>query len=709
MAHITIERTVESPGEMTPTSDHPSVFGGEPAPKLKGRHRILQGLQRISSSPALAKLGKYSSSSYRSGGGASMSCGSLSSATFPYRHASGGSYHSRSSGGASTAPTSVASTSGVDIQFPKSGPRIRIVGNQVGKSRTAPPVILPLPAELRFASMDAALASPAQVHQLLEDYFPNPIIQKKLYLKRENFDFWGEMPNELKLQILRYLSPKEMVRCSIVSKGWHKTCFDGQLWMNVDASGFYSDISSESLVKIMKAAGPFVKNLNLRGCIQMKERWEKESREITDVCRNIEKFSIEECGIDEISVHHFLLRNPHLRHISVPKVAKVNNTSMKYIGQVCLQLEELNVSWCKHVDTKGLIKVVRGCPNLKILRAGEIKGFNDAELLLELFNRNTLERLEIPRCSDFDDDALTLLIHGKDPQIDPITDCVVVPPRAFRHLNFSHCSQLRDGGVKTLAHNVPGLIGLELDNCYWLTDDALAEALGSFPLLTHLSLEEIPELTNMTLQNLARAPCAMHLQHLSISSCENLGDAGMLLVVRSCQGIKSLIMDNTRVSDLVLTGIAAQVRQRNHAAMEGNASGKPEIGLRVVVYDCQHVSWTGIREVLSRNAEFYRQPHDSAAPNYPKEIVQLKSFYGYQDTVDEHTKRVLRGDLARASMLERRWAEYMMAAEEAGAPGAGHRRRRRRAREAAAVHADEEEGGARAGRRRARSGGCVVM
>lgn len=88
-------------------------------------------------------------------------------------------------------------------------------------------------------------------------------------------------------------------------------------------------------------------------------------------------------------------------------------------------------------------------------------------------------------------------------------------------------------------------------------------------------------------------------------------------------------------------------------------------------------------------------------------------------TVDEHTKRVLRGDLASATRLDRKWADYMMATEEAGAAGAGARRRRRRAREAERLYnADEEDddsygiGGLSAlgvRRRRAQSGGCMVM
>ena len=102
--------------------------------------------------------------------------------------------------------------------------------------------------------------------------------------------------------------------------------------------------------------------------------------------------------------------------------------------------------------------------------------------------------------------------------------------------------------------------------------------------------------------------------------------------------------------------------------------------------------------------------------SYPSKIIQLKCFYTYQPTVEEHTKRVLRGDFTSARRLERKWADHMIFREEADATGAGNRRRRRRAREAQMMHADEEDGtntpGSGVGggrRRRARSGGCSVM
>jgi F-box/leucine-rich repeat protein 2/20 len=304
------------------------------------------------------------------------------------------------------------------------------------------------------------------------------------------------------------------------------------------------------------------------------------------------------------------------------------------------------------------------------------------------------------------------MLTGHEPEIDILTDLPIVPVRKFRHLDLSRCNRLTSVGVKTLAHLVPELEGLQLSSCTALTNSALSDLLSTTPRLTHLDLEELAELTNSLLsEHLSKAPCAGSLEHLSISYCENLGDTGMLPVIRTCTKLQSIVLDNTRISDLVLAEAASMIRSRSFRTTCARSS--PRTGLRVVVYDCQNVTWTGIREVLSRNSEVRKPSGGQSGPTYPTEIIDLKCFYGWQMTVDEHMKRVLRGDLPAAGRLERKWAEYMMANEEAGAGGAGLRRRRRRAREAQMLHADEEDGGAgMAGigrRRRARSNGCSIM
>ena len=696
MSQVIWDEMTESPGASLPASM--SAHGGplpyEQPHKVKGRKRLLQSLQRMSSSPSLVRLGRGSSSSYNGAGKGSMSCVSLASSNSRQGHSSGPSYSSvQSSAGFSTAPTSVVSTPGPESQSLDHNARVRYFDSKVLGHASPKPKNVPLPADMRPGNREGV----ANVAGVVEDYFSKPIARVKELRKRKNFNFWGEMPQEIAMHILQFLRPKEIVRCSAVSKAWHRMCFDGQLWMNLDTQEYYQDIPAKSLTNIMKTAGPFVRDLNLRGCVQMPEQWDLDANSLSEACTNLEYFSLEGCRIDRMSVHAFLIRNRRLVHINFCGMKGLTNTALRIIAQSCQQLEHLNVSWCHNVDTRGLLRVVQSCPKLKDLRAGEIRGFDDKTILLELFHRNTLERLVLSHCIDLYDECLQVLVNGTDPEFDPLTGHAIVPPRNFCHLDLSRCSQLTDKGVKALAHNVPSLCGLQLSHCEDLTDDAIMGIFESAPLLTHLDLEELDNLSNISLQALAKSPCADKLQHLNISFCESLGDSGMLHVVKSCPQLRTLYMDNTRVSDLVLIEVAAQALARDRSTPILPLL-PPTVGLHVVVYDCQNVTWTGLREILSRNTE----------PNR-REVVSLKCFYGYQDTVNEHLKRVLRGDQKSAARLEKKWAEYMIANEEAGAQGAGARRRRRRLREAAMVHADEEEGGPRGGRRRARSGGCVVM
>ncbi|KAL8726354.1 MAG: hypothetical protein Q9166_006761 [cf. Caloplaca sp. 2 TL-2023] len=626
---------------------HSSMSGGprgealrfEEPVKLKNRKRFLQTLQRISSSPSLARMGRVPSSNYRTGGKASMSCVSLASSSSAYGHTYAN--PSQSSVGFSTAPTSVVTTPGPDPQTFDIKSRVRIVGHNAPNQAVITPLTAPLPPEVRTGPKEVQSLKTPEVTAIHEDYFSSPVLELVPKRKPRSIDFWGEMPDEIKVHIFRFLKPWEIVRCSAVSKSWHKMCFDGQLWTNIDTHEYYRDIPSASLVRIMTAAGPFVRDLNLRGCAQLWEKWTTHGQAISDAY------------------------------------------------------------------TKGLHSIVQSCSKLKELKASETRGWTKKEFLVALFERNTLERLVIAH-SDIDDESFQLLFQGSEPEIDPLTDTAIVPPRRFRHLNFSRCNQLTDKGIKCLSHNVPQLAGLQVSHIINLTDDAFEHLFEETPLLTHLDMEEIDDVTNSTLQTLAQSPCASILQHLNISYCENLGDTGMLPIIKSCENLRSVDMDNTRVSDLVLTEAAIQIRERDHQQIlpfagpldtNGNIPCIPtKVALHLTVYDCQNVTWTGIREIMSRNTE----PNRSL-------IISLKCFYGYQDTVNEHMKRVRSGRLESAQRLERKWAEYMIATEEAGVGGAGARRRRRRAREAAMVHADEEEGGPRGGRRRARSGGCVMM
>jgi F-box/leucine-rich repeat protein 2/20 len=689
-----------------------------PTPRLRGRARIMQGLQRISSTPTLMQLAKRANGnpySVRS----SLSCVSLTSPSSPRNYDN--SYSSQSSGGGySTAPTSASSSPGVDTPF-FDGTYNRMASRKVEYAQPLTPGFSSPTSPLPFAASKGLSPFPehSAIPELVEDYFSLPISDVEPVC-REKLDFWGEMPYEIKLTIFAHLEPKQLVRASGVSKEFYKMCFDGQLWTSFDASPFYQEIPAESLAKIIVAAGPFIKDLNLRGCVQVEHY--KRAEVVVKACKNLINATLEGCkNFQRSSLHSLLKTNERLANLNLTGLTSVTNGTCKIIGQSCPSLEALNVSWCTSMDARGIKTVILGCPMLKDLRAREVTGFQNLEVAQAIFETNRLEKLILNGCCEITDEALKTMITGRDPEIDILTDLPLVPPRKLRHLDLSHCTQLSSVGLQILNSMVPSLEGLQLSGCTALTDTALIGLLATTPQLTHLDIEDLGELTNNILsEHLAKSPCASTLEYLTISNCENLGDSGMLPVIRACTSLKCIDVDNTRISDLVLAEAAAMVRSRS--SRTSCPHSRPRIGLRMMVFDCQNVTWTGIREVLSRNAEV-RKPSNSAfsilnptihmEATYPTEIISLKCFYGWHGTVQEHTRRVLRGDLPAAGRLERKWAEYMMANEEAGAGGAGIRRRRRRAREAQMMHADEEVGLEGAGgvgrRRRARSNGCAVM
>ncbi|KAK4222117.1 hypothetical protein QBC38DRAFT_100917 [Podospora fimiseda] len=655
-------------------------YGTDIPQKRKGRQRLLRGLQRISSSPSLTRLGRSRSSSSPYSSSGAFSCASLATSSPPFANASSGSsYFTHTPAGEfSTAPTSVATT--------------------------------PCPESPGDDDIEALLGARKVDH--LVPLVTTVSLPAEIKAKSKAFNLWTNMPFELKMTVLSFLSPKELARASRVSKQFHELCFDGQLWTCFDASDFYHKIPAQSLAKILEMAGPFVRDLNLRGCVQVAQY--KQAESIVKACHNLVNTTLEGCRDFERNILHSLLKsNKQLASLNITGLEAVNNATCKIISRECPQLELLNVSGCGGMDARGVKFVVEGCKKLKDLRVGGITGFDNHDVAKVIFNTNDLQRLVLAGCTDMTDDAFRLMIQGPNPEFDLVTGRPLMAPRKLRHLDITRCSRLSNFGVKSLGYMVPELEALYLNGLTHVTDEALEPILASTPLLMHLEVEDLAQLTNSLFStHLAKAPCASRLEHLSISSCENVGDIGMCLVIRNCTSLKSIFMDNTRISDLTLAEAAAMVRQRSISRSSGSLM--PMVTLNMVIYDTANVTWLGIREVLSRNAELVKpNPHgksvEDGIPSLPAEIIRMKCCHTWQMTVDEHTKRVLRGDIGSACRFERLWADYMQASEEAVGDGAGLRRRRRRAREAQQILADEDPNAAPTGRRRAVTTACLVM
>jgi F-box/leucine-rich repeat protein 2/20 len=541
---------------------------------------------------------------------------------------------------------------------------------------------------------------------------------------RKRLTSWFDMPPEVKIKIISYLDSRDIILSSRVSRSWHQMCYDGQLWSTLDTAEFYHGIPAEAVTMIITKAGPFMRGLNLCG-VKMRDSWN--IRGLPEACGNLQNLSLRGCKVDETAIHSFLSAKNRLVHIDLSGLAAATNHAMQIIAADCHELQHLDISRCNNIDTCGLRKVIEACPDLRDVRADKVRGWGNIEFMQQLFLRNSLERLVLKNCDSVTDESLAVLIEGEVSEMKSSSGGPTVPPRKLKHLDLTRCRAISDRGVRALVNNIPGVECLRLSYCHGIFEETLNQLLLTTPMLADLDLEKLDALTDGVLHTLASSPCARHLRHLSVADCEEVGDIGMVSLLRACSSLRSLAMDKTRISDLALVAAVDMVRQRTLRTVRTDRIPlQPTIGLSLRFYDCSNVTWTGIREVLSHNAETIavtnhpqlpqpekhsegssrsataisplsttsnaslhfshfagRHTRNTHRHSWPAQIIAVSmGFDTCQQAVNEHTKRVLGLDLPAAQRLKRRWTEFLMAQDELDAGGGRGRLKRRRVRKA---------------------------
>lgn len=425
--------------------------------------------------------------------------------------------------------------------------------------------------------------------------------------------------------------------------------------------------------------------------------WRIES--VANACRNLLAANLEGCKFQRKHIQFVILRNPSLVYLNLSGLREVTNSVLRMVSH-SPALKILNVSHCTNSDSTGLRRVVERCPELKVLHAMELD-MADEGFFTAVHRANMLEELYLGHCTGVTDEHIRLLTEGNDFEIDPFTNRSTAPPRALKELDFTKCQNLTDDALRFLAGTTPRLTSLNLSNVIQITDAGLTALLPNLPKLKNLDLEECIGITNITLRNIAHGPAAKRLEFLGISNCENVDDTGIIEVLRQCSSIRNFEMDNTKVTDLALVEAAHFVKKRAEATAPLPKLSPEElikrISLRIVIFDCAGVTWAGVREIMEKNME---------ADPMKQSLIQMKCFFEYQETMDQHTKAVVSGDMNRARFLMNSWVRYI---EDGTGASAGSRGRRvsRRARNWAAAWADDGDPQSRP--RVGRGGSCAIM
>jgi len=178
------------------------------------------------------------------------------------------------------------------------------------------------------------------------------------------------------------------------------------------------------------------------------------------------------------------------------------------------------------------------------------------------------------------------------------------------HLHLSRCHQLTDLTLESIARYCTQLLTLDMARCNNLTDSGFYTFAASCCKIQRMDLEECLNITDNSLLQLSiHCPC---LKELTLSHCENLTDAGIEYLVRSevASSLVSIELDNCPS----LTDHTIQLLSRCEHIK------------RIGLVDCSQISKDSVDRVTRRHPELKVQAY--FAPDSPPTVaVPIRSFF----------------------------------------------------------------------------------
>lgn len=153
----------------------------------------------------------------------------------------------------------------------------------------------------------------------------------------------NSLPQVAFLKILSYLTMKERVTASVVSKYWYNSCFDPCLW----------------------------RNIRLR---ERKSVTDDVFYRLTDLSSSLNVLDIFECGnITERGLAEGLCQCSQLIELRAVRCPNFTDFCMEKVGETCKQLKLLDISLCTKVTDDGIQKVSYDIVLIKLIHVMVIK------------------------------------------------------------------------------------------------------------------------------------------------------------------------------------------------------------------------------------------------------------------------------------------------------------------------------------------------
>ncbi|OWF41271.1 F-box/LRR-repeat protein 12-like [Mizuhopecten yessoensis] len=269
----------------------------------------------------------------------------------------------------------------------------------------------------------------------------------------------NHLPENILLEILSYLSVKDLCRTGSVCRSWRRVVRDNTLWRHVDLLPYRLNL--QKMWKVIRAHfSECLLTMKVRGFVDSGGRKQKKPslsdamlRDLGERCPNICDLHLHMCKTDNISAGNLpgSLTRLVLHGCSwQPRWLKGNENNLKNIV-------DLDLSCCCRVDSFDMHDI-GNWTRMKTLKLNGLYRLNEKGIKHVATSLPLLERLELSytQCTE-------LAVHHISRHL-----------KNLRHLNMSNCSLLNDSAVETLSSGLQKLEYLDLKSNSRLTISGLS-------------------------------------------------------------------------------------------------------------------------------------------------------------------------------------------------------------------------------------------
>ncbi|KAF7152252.1 hypothetical protein RHSIM_Rhsim01G0030600 [Rhododendron simsii] len=193
-------------------------------------------------------------------------------------------------------------------------------------------------------------------------------------------------------------------------------------------------------------------------------------------------------------------KNYRLRHLDISENIWVNDTTLESFGQVCPNLQILDVS-CTCLTNSGIGEVLRRCPAITQLN---ICGLN----ILDVFG------------SYSDHSVLNLkTLEAQDTQIDDEGMAMIENRcRNLQYLDIGSCKKVTDKGVMEVVRNCERLRDILMGGCEKVSASIVLQMVSSRPSLRNIEPPCFDDLSEQMINKVLSFGCRLNAIRLWLSS-----------------------------------------------------------------------------------------------------------------------------------------------------------------------------------------------